>query len=98
MVGAILVLIGVVMQIMKSCYAPYITAGGGILIFIFRIITSSKTNDFRVRRLMRMQFFSSFLLLGGAYFMYINNNAWALALFLAAFLDIFVMWRTPKGE
>ena len=98
--GAILVLAGAVLQISMNWIAPYLVGAGGLMIFVFRIMYAPKSENFRVRRLMRMQLISSFFLLASAYLMFTNNpkNAWALTLFLAAFLDIFIAWRMPKEE
>lgn len=96
--GAILVLAGAVLQISNSWFAPYVVGVGAIFIFVLRVISSPKDADFRVRRLMRIQLFGSLLIVASAYFMFTNNNAWALALLLAAVIDIFVMIRLPKDK
>jgi len=98
--GAMLVLVGAILQISGSWIAPYVVGVGGLIIFVFRLVFTPKSENFRIRRLMRMQLISSFLLLTSAYLMFTNNprNAWALTLFLAAFLDIFIIWRMPKEE
>ena len=96
--GAMLVLVGAILQISGSWIAPYIVGIGALIIFVFRLVFTPRSNNFRIRRLMRMQLISSALLLVSAYLMFTNNprNAWALTLFLAAFLDIFIVWRMPK--
>ncbi len=95
--GALLVIIGVLSKIIDYSFAPYITGVGAIIVFAFRMFFSVKSNDFKIKRLTRIQFISSCLLIIGSYLMYSNNppNSWALALFLAAALDIIVMWRMP---
>ena len=98
--GAVLVLTGAVLQISMNNVAPYLVGAGSLIIFVFRIIYAPKTDDFKVRRLRGMQFISSCLLVASAYLMFTNNppNAWALTLFLAAFLDIFIAFRMPKEK
>ena len=98
--GAMLVLAGAILQISGSWIAPYVVGTGALIIFVFRLVFTPRSNNFRIRRLMRMQLISSALLLVSAYLMFTNNprNAWALTLFLAAFLDIFIIWRMPKEE
>ena len=98
--GAMLVLAGAVLQISANWIAPYLVGAGGLIIVVFRLVFSPKSDNFRIRRLMKMQLISSCFLLVSAYLMYTNNprNAWALTLFLAAFLDIFIIWRMPKEE
>jgi len=99
-IGAILVLVGTILQISGNWIAPYLVGTGALIIFVFRIVFAPKSDNFRIRRLMRMQLISTFFLLASAYLMFTNEprNAWALTLFLAAFLDIFVVWRMPKEE
>lgn len=94
--GAMLILAGVILQISGAYVAPYIYSVGAFLLFIFRFLFSVKSEDFRVRRLMRIQLVSSALLLVGAYFMFKKENTWALSLFIAAFLDLYVIYRMPK--
>lgn len=98
--GAVLVLVGVVLQILQWSFAPYIFSVGAIFVFVLRLISPIKneSNDFRVKRLIRMQFISSCLLIVGAYFMFAKQNTWALSLFIAAFLDLFIAFRLPKKE
>ena len=98
--GAMLVLAGAILQISGNWIAPYVVGVGGLVIFVFRLVFTPKNENFRIKRLMKMQLVSSVFLLVSAYLMYTNNprNAWALTLFLAAFLDIFIIWRMPKEE
>jgi len=98
--GAILVLAGTILQISGNWIAPYLVGTGALVIFVFRQVFTPRSENFRIRRLMRMQLISSALLLVSAYLMFTNNprNAWALTLFLAAFLDIFIIWRMPKEK
>jgi hypothetical protein len=96
--AALLVLAGAVMKIVNISIAPYLVGIGGIVIFILRLTNRPQTNDFRIKRLLGIQLLGSLLLVASAYFMYTDNpkNVWALTLFLAAFIEIFTIFRLPK--
>ena len=97
--AVLLILIGTILQIIKVELAPYIFSTGAFILFLLRIIFPSlNRDDFRQKRLHKIQFISSVLLLLSAYFMFVGNNNWALSLFLAAIFDWIVILRTPKEE
>ena len=95
-VGAILALAGAALQVAEWYFAPYVFSVGAVIVFACRLIFSPKSDDFRIKRLGIIQFISSLLLLGGAYFMFTGSNVWALMLFVAAVLDIYIVWRMPQ--
>jgi hypothetical protein len=98
-IGAILVLTGAFLQIGNFWLAPYITGLGALLVCVVRLadfFQNQANLDFRQRRLKRIQMIVTLLLPVSAYLMYIHNNAWALALFLVAFFEIYILFRWSK--
>jgi hypothetical protein len=97
--GAVCVLSGTVLHIAHLWVAPYVFALGALFVFFLRLVFPvSKSSDFRVKRLIKIQLISSVLLLVSSYFMFVGETTWALSLFLAAFLDLFIAFRLPKEQ
>ena len=94
--GGVLVLVGVLLQISNFWLAPYIYSAGALSVLILRVLFPIKGDNYRIKRLKRIQFFSCALLILGAYFMFQKNNTWAICLFLAALFDLLVVYRLPK--
>lgn len=76
----------------------YVYGTGAIGLITFRILTLKNSTNFRIRRLHAILAISSLLMLATAYLMYIQNNAWAITLILAALFDLLVSLRTPKEK
>lgn len=86
------------MKIVEMNYAAYVGAVGAVSLIIVRISTLSSSKNVRVRRLQAILALSSLLMLATPYLMYIDHNAWALTLFLAAAFDLLVSYRMPSEK
>ena len=101
-VGAILVLIGVIMhsfplRIEGHLIALYLFSAGALGVIIGRLTNFSKS-DFRVRRLYFQQFISTCLLVFSAYLLFKEDDKWIITLLIAAVIDLIVIFRMPKEE
>ncbi len=63
-----------------------------------RIKNLTKSSDFRIKRLQKIQALSAILLLGTVYLMYIKSDAWIIALILSAIIDLIISYRMPNEE
>lgn len=67
-----------------------------VITIIGRYITLPQPDDFKTKRLNRILAISAILLCVTCYFMFKHNNAWAISLTIAAFIDIYTSFRYKK--
>ena len=99
--GAILVLTGAILPIFQIrmdgiLIAPFVFSLGVVAVLIVRYMQPIKGEDFRIKRLRFQQFLSSCLLVVSAFLMFIEDKRWVLALFIAAVVDLIIIFRMPK--
>jgi len=89
-------IIGAVTQFAKLEYAPYIFALGSLLLIYSHLknIFSTSENDFRTRRLSRIGFISSLMLIISNYFMFTSSNAWVVFLLIYAVVTFSLSFRS----
>ncbi|MDL2289888.1 hypothetical protein LJB95_00600 [Paludibacteraceae bacterium OttesenSCG-928-F17] len=95
-VAGILTLVGAVMHVFHSIFAPYIFTGGAILLVAGHAISaiSVKSEDFRQRRLSRIGFIASLFLLVSSYLMFTQSNSWVVFLLIYAAITFYLSFRT----
>lgn len=94
--AAALTLAGAVLQIAEVQYALYIFAAGTLLLIYSHLhqIFITRDDDFRTRRLARIGFLSSLILLLGDYFLFTGSNAWVVFLFIYAVVTLTLSFRS----
>ncbi|MBP5455157.1 MAG: hypothetical protein J6Y37_01505 [Paludibacteraceae bacterium] len=101
-IGALLVVVGAAIQILgvKIFEFPLssllIFIGGAIILFCRKF--NEIPTDFRLKRLKFQTFISSILILLSSYLIYINDKRWIMALFIAAIIELVVVFRTPNEK
>ncbi len=66
---------------------------GAVVVAAMRMAMLKKSDNVRTRRLQAQQLIGTGCLLGTAYLMYAQNNAWAITLLISAFIDVWVSFR-----
>ena len=94
--AAILVLISASLQFFKWSYAPYLFALGTAGIAICHLTAPYKALGFRKKRLQRFNIIASFLMIFSSTLMFKGDNEWVLCLFIAAILQLYTAFVTPK--
>lgn len=92
----LLVVAGALCTIFGYSWSIYVFGVGAVVLTVVRFLTTPSTNDFRVRRLNRMQAISTVLLLATIYLMYKNYTSWGLPLTVAAIIDLVIAFRKPS--
>ena len=88
-VAGLLVLAGAVLFLTHWAVAPYLFAAGAAGIAV-------KELDFRRRRLHRFNVFAGLLMIVSSGFMFNNRTEWILCLSVAAILQVYTAFVTPK--
>jgi len=101
--GAVLVLTGAILPIFNISFneipiAPFVLSLGVFGVLTGRYMQPIQGNDYRIKRLRFQQFISTILFVISAYLMFINDKRWVLALFVAAVIDLIVLYRMPKEK
>lgn len=98
-IGYITLIISVMLYIFSDFnFSVYTFAVGVVLTIIGRFLTLPSPDNFRIKRLNNMLALGALLLVGTAYLMFIDNNAWAITLTISAFIDIFTTYRYPDKK
>lgn len=87
--------VGAVAQVLSIKAAPYIFSVGafGLILLAFMTMKQTVTDDFRIKRLYRINFFTSLLLALAAYLMFIASSLWVLAVLIYALNALFLSFR-----
>jgi hypothetical protein len=94
--AGILVLLSATLQFFKWSYAPYIFALGSAGVAISHLTAPYKTLGFRQKRLQRFNIIASILMIFSSTLMFRGDNEWVLCLFIAAILQLYTAFVTPK--
>jgi len=86
--SATLILVGAALYITHWIYSAYVM-GAGALAVTFCYMTAPHEDNFRFRRLARMNVFAGILMTVAAVFMYIQRNEWVVLLLIAAILQLY---------
>ena len=91
-VAGLLVLAGAVLFLTHWAVAPYLFAAGAAGYLTLPV----KDLDFRRRRLHRFNVFAGLLMIVSSGFMFNNRTEWILCLSVAAILQVYTAFVTPK--
>lgn len=94
--SGILVIVGAVLYLTHWMYAPYLFALGTAGIAIVYLTTPYRELDFRRRRLHRFNVFAGILMIVSSALMFRNRTEWVACLFIAAVLQLYTAFVTPK--
>jgi len=96
--GAILVLISSVLVMEHVLWGKYCFAVGVALFVICRSRMTYTGNDFRMKRLNRLYFASSLLMVVAAYLQFQNSNSWIVLLLIVAITEFYASMRFSLYE
>lgn len=96
-VSAVIVLIGVALQITCWEFSPYIYILGAILFAYTQAMDRYEGKNPIIRRLRRQQILGAALLVfTGVLMIVTHNNEWILCLTIAAILELYTAFRIPN--
>jgi len=92
-IGATLILISSVLVMEHVLYSKYAFAIGVAMYIISRMRSTYEGDDFRLKRLNRLYFFSALFMLGSSYMQFKNLNSWVAIMLMAALTELYVAIR-----
>lgn len=98
MLGAILVLISSVLVMENVLWGKYVFAVGTALFIVSRMRSTYEGEDFRLKRLNRLYFLSSLLMLGISYMQFKGMKSWVAVLLMVALTELYVAIRISWYE
>ncbi len=97
MVGAVLLLVGAVLQITRWELSPYLYTLGAVLFAYVQVMCRYEGKNLIVRRLRRQQIIGAVLLVFAGVLMFTSKrNEWIVCLTIAAVLELYTAWRIPS--
>lgn len=96
--SAILVVISAALYLTQWIYAPYLFALGTAGVTISYLTTPYRQLDFRRRRLHRLNIIAGVLMIAASSLMFKHRTEWILCLSIAAFLQLYTAFVTPKDN
>lgn len=95
-VGAVLLLVGAMLQITRWEVSPYIYTIGALMFAYVQVMSRYEGNNLIVRRLRRQQILGAMLLvIAGVLMFFTRHNEWILCLTVAAVLQLYTAYRIP---
>ena len=96
MIGAVLLLVGAMLQITRWELSPYIYTLGALMFAYVQVMSHYEGKNLIVRRLRRQQILGAMLLvLTGVLMFFTRHNEWILCLTVAAVLQLYTAYRIP---
>ena len=96
-VGAVLLLVGAMLQITNSEYSPIIYTIGAVLFAYAQVMCRYEGKNLIIRRLRRQQILASVLFVFTGVLMFVTkHNEWILCLTIAAVLELYTAFRIPS--
>lgn len=96
-VGAVLLLVGAMLQITRWELAPVIYTIGAVLFAYVQVMSRYDGQNLIVRRLRRQQVLGAVLLVFAGVLMFVTrHNEWVLCLSAAAVLQLYTAFRIPS--
>lgn len=94
-IGGMMTVIGAVAQLFQIAFAPYLFSFGiGLLVYFqFVLMLNAKSADVRQKRLSRVQFMTSLLLILASYFMFTSSNSWVVLVLIYSLSSFFYSFR-----
>ena len=98
MVGAVLLLVGAMLQITHWALSPYIYTLGAVLFAWTQVAYARyEGKNLIIRRLRRQQIIGAMLLVFAGVLMFTSKrNEWIVCLTIAAVLQLYTAWRIPS--
>ena len=97
MVGAVLLLVGAMMQITRWELSPYIYTLGAVMFAYIQVMSRYDGKNLIVRRLRRQQIIGAVLLVFAGVLMFVTrHNEWVLCLSAAAVIQLYTAFRIPS--
>ncbi len=98
MVGAVLLLIGAMLQITRWEMAPYLYILGAVMFGYVQVMGNRYDgNSFIIKRLRRQQIFGAIALVFTGVLMFtMKHNEWIVCLSIAAVLELYTAFRIPQ--
>ena len=97
MTGAVLLLIGAMLQITRWELAPVLYTIGAVLFAYVQVMSRYEGKNLIIRRLRRQQILAAVLLVFTGVLMFVTrHNAWVLCLTIAAILELYTAFRIPS--
>ena len=97
-VSACLVLAGAALYLTQWTVAPYLFAVGAAGIAVNYLTTPVGDLDFRGRRLHRFNVMAGFLMVVASGFQFNGRKEWVICLLIAAILELYTAFVSPKKE
>lgn len=95
--GAILLLVGAMLQITRWEFSPYIYTLGAILFAYVQVMDGYEGKNLIIRRLRRQQILGAVILVFAGVLMFLTrHNEWILCLTIAAVLELYTAFRIPS--
>ncbi len=96
-IGAVLLLVGAMLQITRWELSPYIYTVGAVLFAYTQVMDRYDGKNLIVRRLRRQQILGAVLLVFAGVLMFVtNHNEWILCLTIAAVIELYTAYRIPS--
>ena len=96
-VGAVLLLVGAMLQITRWELSPYIYTVGAVMFAYVQVMSRYEGQNLIVRRLRRQQVLGAVLLVFAGVLMFVTrHNEWVLCLSVAAVLQLYTAFRIPS--
>ena len=96
-VGAVLTLVGAMLQITRWEFSPYIYILGAVLFAYAQVMDRYEGKNLIIRRLRRQQILGAALLVfAGVLMLVTHNNEWVLCLTIAAIIELYTAFRIPN--
>jgi multisubunit Na+/H+ antiporter MnhG subunit len=97
MVGAVLLLVGAVLQITRWEFSPVIYTVGAVMFAYVQVVSRYEGRNLIIRRLRRQQILGAVLLVFAGVLMFVTrHNEWVLCLTVAAILQLYTAFRIPS--
>lgn len=98
-VGAVLLLIGAMLQITKLFFAPYVYIVCAVMFAYVQVMSGYEGRNIVIRRLRRQQVIGAMLLVVAGVMMILwHRNEWVACLSIAAVLELYTAFRIPQEE
>ena len=96
-VGAVLLLVGAMLQITRWELSPIIYTLGAVMFAYVQVMSRYEGKNLIVRRLRRQQILGAVLLVFAGVLMFVTkHNEWVLCLTIAAILELYMAFRIPS--
>ena len=96
-VGAVLLLVGAMLQITRWELSPYLYTIGAVLFAYVQVMSRYEGKNLIIRRLRRQQILGAVLLVFTGLLMFVTkHNEWVLSLTIAAILELYTAYRIPS--